>query len=211
MFCPSCGSEQSGQYCRSCGKDLRPVHTALENTDAIMTPALSARDEIVRAFADKIRDMKSAKDLSKVVEDVLPKIAEFLETPEEKRLRRLRAGVITAAIGLGAALGFTFFGLTVKGTTTNDDYLGLFFLATLGLTTFLIGLGIMFNGYRFTIPQNRTIEQASEPFAKTAADTLPKVALESAAQERLFKSLVTEHTTRQLADDQTRASEAKLE
>ncbi|MCI0390409.1 MAG: hypothetical protein MOB07_16785 [Acidobacteria bacterium] len=210
MFCPTCGSEQRGQYCRSCGKDLRPVHAALENPDAIMTPALSARDEIGRAFADKIREMKSAKELSKVVEDVLPQIAEFLETPEEKRLRRLRAGVITAAIGLGAALAFAFLGIIIMNNT-DDDYLVLFFMAGLGLTTFLIGLGIMFNGWRFTIPQKRTIEQASEPFAKTATESLPKPAPESAAQQRLFTSFATEHTTRHLPDDQSRAPEAKLE
>ncbi|HKQ75922.1 MAG TPA: hypothetical protein VJ810_19665 [Blastocatellia bacterium] len=208
MFCPSCSSEQRGQYCRSCGKDLRPIHAALENPDAIMAPANSARDEIGRAFADKIRDLKSAKDLSKVVEDVLPQIAQFLETPEEKRLRRIRAGVITAAIGMGAALGFTLYGLTVKSTAPNDDdYLGFFFLACSGLATFLIGLGIMFNGWRFTVPKKLTIEQPSEPSVKTTTEFFPKPAPEAAApkaaaQEPLFKSLVTEHTTRQLSDDQ---------
>src|SRR5262245_51733595 len=210
MFCPSCGSEQRGQYCRSCGKDLRPIQTALENPDPVVTPALSARDEIGRAFADKIREMKSAKELSKVVEDVLPQISEFLEIPEEKRLRRIRAGMITAAIGLGAALAFGILGITIINNT-NDDFLALFFMAAFGLITFLIGLGIMFNGWHFTIPRNHTLEQASEPIAQTATESSPKLAAEAAAQERLFKSLVTEHTTRQLPDDQSRASEAKLE
>ncbi len=208
MFCPSCGSEQRGQYCRSCGKDLRPIHAALENPEALITPALSARDEIGRAVADKIREMNSAKDLSKVVEDVLPQIAKFLEIPEEKRLRRLRAGVISAAIGLGVTLAFSFFGYTIKGTTTNDDYLVLFFIACLGLTTFLIGLGLMFNGWRFTIPQKRTMEQASETIGQIPTQST-KPELEAAAQEQLLTAFVTEHTTRQLYSDQSRTSEAK--
>jgi hypothetical protein len=183
----------------------------LENPDAFTASAISARDEIGRAVADKIRAMKSAKDLTKVVEEVLPQIEEFLETPEDKRLRRLRSGVITAAIGLGAALAFTVLGMITRGSTPDDDYLVLLFMAGLGLTTFLIGLGIIFNGWRLTIPQKRTIEQSSEPFAQTATKSLAKPAPEAAAQERMFASFVTEHTTRQLPDDQSRASEAKLE
>jgi ABC-type methionine transport system permease subunit len=35
---------------------------------------------------------------------VLPQIEKFLESYEEKKLRRVRAGVITAAAGLGAAV-----------------------------------------------------------------------------------------------------------
>ena len=41
--------------------------------------------------------METAKDLEHVAEDVLPQMEKFLESPEEKRLRRVRAGVITAA------------------------------------------------------------------------------------------------------------------
>lgn len=56
------------------------------------------------AVADKIRQMSSAKDLERVAEDVLPPFEKFIESPEEKRLRRIRAGVITAAVGFGLAL-----------------------------------------------------------------------------------------------------------
>src|SRR5688500_20212071 len=104
MYCPSCGSEerQLSQYCRACGTDLRIVRGALERPDAITASAVSAREQIGMAVADKIRQLKSAKDLEKVAEDVLPSFEKFLESPEEKRLRRIRSGVITAAVGLGA-------------------------------------------------------------------------------------------------------------
>lgn len=192
MFCPNCASEQGGQYCRSCGADLRPIRAAMENPDAITASAISARDEIGRAVADKIREMKSAKDLSKVMEKVLPDIAAFLETPEEKRLRRIRAGVITAAIGLGAAIGFFMISLA-----TNNQ--GLLFPAGVGLTTFLIGLGFMLNGWLFTVPQKQALDQAGEPFSAT--ESLPT------APERLFTSSVIEHTTHQLPDTPLRARE----
>src|SRR5918992_5776325 len=106
MYCPSCGSEerQLSQFCRACGTDLRIVRNSLENPDAITQSAISAREHIGMAVADKIRQMSSAKDLEKVAEDILPQFEKFLESPEEKRLRRIRAGVITASIGFGASL-----------------------------------------------------------------------------------------------------------
>jgi hypothetical protein len=76
----------------------------LERPDAITASAVSAREQISQALADKIRQMETAKDLERVAEDVLPQLEKFLESPEEKRLRRVRAGVITGLVGLGVAL-----------------------------------------------------------------------------------------------------------
>src|ERR1043165_2108314 len=109
MFCPSCGSEerQASQFCRACGTDLRAVRITLERPDSITASAITAREEIGRAVADQIRQVEDAYELKKVAEDVLPQIEKFLESPQEKRQRRLRAGVITAAAGLGFAIFMT--------------------------------------------------------------------------------------------------------
>src|SRR6266550_2647904 len=106
MFCPSCGSEerQATQFCRACGLDLRVVRMSIERPDSITASAVSARDEIGRAVAEKIRDVEDAHELKKVAEDVLPQIEKFLESPEEKRLRRMRAGVVVSSIGVGFAV-----------------------------------------------------------------------------------------------------------
>src|SRR5881296_467067 len=106
MYCPSCGSEerQASQFCRACGTDLRPVRVSLERPDSITASAVSAREDIGRAVADRIRGVEDAYELKKVAEDVLPQIEKFLESPEEKRMRRIRAGIITGATGLGVAL-----------------------------------------------------------------------------------------------------------
>src|ERR1043166_9494427 len=92
MYCPSCGSEerQKSQFCRACGSDLRIVRNSLDNPDAVTQSAISAREHIGMAVADKIRQMSSAKELEHVAEDVLPHFEKFLESPEEKRLRRIR-------------------------------------------------------------------------------------------------------------------------
>src|SRR5262245_28744529 len=106
MFCPSCGTEdrQRSQFCRACGADLRVARTGLENTDVINSTALSARAEIARAIAAKIREMHTAKDLETLVEGILPEMEKFLESPDERRLRRMRWGVILAAIGAAISL-----------------------------------------------------------------------------------------------------------
>jgi hypothetical protein len=196
MFCPGCGSEQHGQYCRSCGTDLRVVRTALERPDGAVAASTSARDEIGRAIADKIRELKSAKELSKVVEDVLPGVAEFLETPEESRLRRIRAGMIIAAIGLGAALAFA----TLAVATRTEEVL---FVAGLGLAIFMIGLGFVFNGWLFTIPKKRSLDKISEPLVQTSTESFPNRAPKAAAVERLFPASISEHTTHQLPESKT--------
>src|SRR5215468_187211 len=116
MFCPSCGSEerQVSQYCRVCGADLRAVRISLEKPDAITASAAGARDEIGRAIAERIRDLETAGDLKQVAEDVLPQIEKFLESPQQRRLRAVRQGVVTSAVGIGATLFLLIWGLSER-------------------------------------------------------------------------------------------------
>src|SRR5260370_8749937 len=99
MFCPSCGSEerQASQFCRACGSDLRAVRVSLERPDSITASAITARQEIGRAIAEKIREVEDAYELKKVAENVFPQIEKFLESYEEKRLRRIRPPIISHA------------------------------------------------------------------------------------------------------------------
>jgi hypothetical protein len=146
MYCPTCGSEerQISQYCRACGTDLGVVRRGLERPDIITASAVSAREQITRVMAEKIRQMETAHDLKQVAEDILPEIEKFLESPEEKRLRRVRNGVVLAAIGLGGALLIFLMSLNAHD---------LIPFISLGVITFLIGLGLVINGLAFTIPR----------------------------------------------------------
>src|SRR6267378_1458909 len=154
MYCPTCGSEerQISQYCRACGTDLRVVRRGLERPDTITASAVSAREQISKMMAEKIREMEGSRELKQVAEDVLPQIAKFLESPEEKRLRRVRAGVVTAASGLGAAL------LIFLMSVGSHDLIP--FIA-LGVIAFLIGLGLIINGLVFTVPR-KTLADGSD-------------------------------------------------
>src|SRR5690349_7367148 len=163
MYCPSCGSEerQLSQFCRACGTDLRVVRNSLERPDAITASAISAREQIGMAVADQIRQMKTAKDLERVAEDVLPSFEKFLESPEEKRLRRIRNGVITAAVGLGGGLAAFFMAL---------NKMDLFPLVLPWLITFMVGVGVIVNGLMFTLPRKELPGDGLDAMSQQALD-----------------------------------------
>jgi hypothetical protein len=206
MYCPSCGSEerQLSQFCRACGTDLRIVRNSLENPDAVTQSAVSAREHIGMAVADKIRQMSTAKELERVAEDVLPHFEKFLESPEEKRLRRIRSGIITSAIGLGA---------TIVVFIMAMDKPEILPYITPALITFLVGIGVIVNGLVFTVPRKSLPGDAYDalsqkvldsgananrlPYEAPAAASLPAAANltnELAPSQRS----ITEHTTHHL-------------
>ncbi|MEP6708135.1 MAG: hypothetical protein ABJC05_11480, partial [Pyrinomonadaceae bacterium] len=159
MYCPTCGSEerQHSQYCRACGTDLRVVRVSLEKPDSITESAITAREQIGRAVAEKIREVESTQDLKRVAEDVLPQIEKFLESPAEKRLRRARAGMITAASGLGAVVLFLLMSMI------HDIGPGVLPGVGLGILAFIIGLGLVINGLLLTVPKKRLAAGMDEP------------------------------------------------
>ena len=202
MFCPSCGSEerQASQFCRACGTDLRPVRVSLERPDSVTASAVSAREEIGRAVAAKIREVQDARELKKVAEDVLPEIEKFLESPEEKRMRRVRAGVVVAAAGLGGTVFMALMSAFLRGPDA-ETFLGL---AGLGVACFLIGLGLIINALFFTKPRSRVEDHsldARDQNLLDAAHAPPSTAFKAQTTSNLVPApgaSVTEQTTRHL-------------
>ncbi|HEY8186473.1 MAG TPA: hypothetical protein VIF64_10405 [Pyrinomonadaceae bacterium] len=182
---------------------MRTVRRSLERPDTITASAVFAREQISQVMAEKIREIESADDLKTVAEDVLPEIEKFLESPEEKRLRRIRTGVVTAAIGLGGALLLFLMSLNAHE---------LIPFISLGVVTFLIGIGMVINGLAFTVPRkkidDRSEEAASQrelesrmknvssgnqlsPFSQSTKDL-------SGSDRIVDQPSVTEHTTHHL-------------
>jgi len=194
MFCPECGIEErdQNQFCRACGIDLRRVRVAVGSPDSITASAVSARDEIGRAIAQKIRETRSAEQLSVVTEEVLPELEKFLESPEEKRLRRMRTGTLLSSIGIGAAIAISLVSLVMKD---ND----VIFLAGLGLVAFFIGLGFILNGVFLSVPKKSVPDRSPDANSQRELDTAnyvkPALPPQSAQS---FASSVTEHTTKNL-------------
>jgi hypothetical protein len=169
----------------------------LEKPDAITESAVSARDHIGRAIADKIRMTESASELQKVAEEVLPEIEKFLESPADRRLRRIRAGIIMSFIGLGATLG------GILASMVEED---LFVLVIPGTIMLFIGLAVVINGLMFTLPRKRIFEHADEALSQKALDSgfkastelIPEVPTNALNSGERTLASVTEHTTHQL-------------
>jgi hypothetical protein len=206
MFCPNCGSEerQVSQFCRACGTDLRVVRVSLEKPDAITASAVSARDEIGHAIADRIRELETGSDLKQVAEEVLPQIEKFLESPQQRRLRGIRQGVVTSAVGLGATVFFLLWGLAEKD---------VFFLTGLGVTTFVIGLGVIVNALLFTVPKQSVpdhslLDRRSDLIDEPRDRLIPVKRELSTAEPLSPRPSVAEQTTHHLTD--TPAAPARI-
>lgn len=197
MFCPGCGSEerQASQFCRACGTDLRSVRVSLERPDSITASAVTAREEIGRAVADQIRRVQDVGELKRVSDHVLPQIEKFLESYEEKRLRRMRAGVITAASGLGATVFMILMSVFLPGPAA-ETLLGV---SGLGIAAFLIGIGLIVNALAFTKPPKVVEDRSTDAHLQNLLDagsTPPAQQLRSPTTSNLAQpGSVTEHTT----------------
>ncbi len=207
MFCPSCGSnEQTSQYCRACGTDLRPVRVTLERPDSITASAVSAREDIGRAVAARIREVEDAHELKQVAEDVLPQIEKFLESYEEKRLRRMRAGIVVSSIGVG----FTVLMFLMTSVARANDVEGFVGGAGLGIVTFCLGLGLLLNALLFTRPRKDLKDHSADARAQNLLDAgyappqvrsnAPQPAVRAQTTSDLSRagSSITEHTTHHL-------------
>jgi hypothetical protein len=200
MFCPSCGSEerQLSQFCRGCGTDLRAVRAGLERPDAITDSAATAREDIGRAIAEKIKELRGSTELKTMAEDVLPKIEEFLESPEEKRLRRMRKGVITTTVGLGAMLMFLLIALVMR----KEEMLIPIGAAAVA---FVIGLGMIINGKLLTVQKKRLPDQSQEDVSQSMLDRLKGNAAHTPRELQPPTTpplSVIEHTTHKLSNEQ---------
>jgi len=188
---------------------MRAVRLSVERPDSITASAVSARDEIGRAVADRIRSVKDAAELKVVTDSVLPEVEKFLESPEEKRLRRVRAGTIISATGLGAGI----LGLIMSASMSGPDLEAALWVGGLGTTAFTLGLGFVLNGLLFTKP--RKAQDDHSPDAKLqnlldSAYTPPQTRsgeipmLRSPTTSNLASekgASVTEHTTLNLKKD----------
>jgi len=176
---------------------LRAVRVSLERPDSITASAVTAREEIGRAVADQIRRVEDAHDLKRVAEDVLPQIEKFLESPEEKRQRRVRAGVITAASGLGFAIFMTLMSAFIGDA---DPLMGV---AGLGVAGFLVGIGLIINALFFTGVRKEITDRAGEGHEQKLVDAgyAPPQLKAQTTSNLTQPGSVTEHTTLHLKSE----------
>ena len=188
MFCPQCGMVENGElkFCKACGANLVAVRQAV----------------VKRETGEKIDWSKTWVAEMLLSQGERQKRAEELErqrgiTPEVKRLREVKAGVITSSVGIAVAVFLFVFmqGIILGGKVGPDvaQILGRLWVA--GVIPFCIGIGLLINGLLVknapnAPPAPRISEEGAQP------DSLPSVD----SPGRIPSSFsVTEETTRHLS------------
>lgn len=187
MYCPSCGTESSDQtkYCTRCGVNLRRVKGVLGKGGATARDS----DDWQRAT---LEDWKAER------------AAHRKKSPEEKRLNEIKAGVITSSVGLSLMIFLSFLFDAIATTVHGPEANILRNLWVVGLVPFLIGLGIIFNGFfigRRIVELKRQQEQRDQqlPLFSTP-NTSPVARLVEPSHSPVSDFSIAEPTTTKLRE-----------
>jgi hypothetical protein len=166
MFCPQCGSTQSDElkFCKSCGANLQAVRLA----------AASRED------ADKFDWSKTWVAEMFMSESERKRRNEAIErqrgiTPEVKRYTEIKAGVITASVGLGIMIFLNVFmeGVIRSGQPSSSDAEILSRIWISGIIPFFVGLALIINGLFVSKRQVEAARRAALQSAPDAAGDAP--------------------------------------
>lgn len=198
MFCPQCGLNQSDElkFCKSCGANLyavRQVVTTRETDEKFDWTKTWVAEMLLSSEEQKKRKRERQTEI----------------TAEEKRYNEIKAGVITASVGIAAAIFLFVFmqGIILGGRISDgtEEILGRLWVA--GVIPFLVGLGLIFNGLvvskklvelRMRELQQKDTGRILEATGKKREDEL-RPSADWPESDSLGTS-VTEHTTRHLRD-----------
>lgn len=187
MYCPSCGTEASDQtkYCTKCGVNLRRVKGVLGKGGATARD----RDDWQRAA---LEDWKAERK------------AHRKKSPEEKRLNEIKGGVITSSVGLGLMIFLSFLFEAIATTINGPEANILRNLWAVGFIPFLIGLGIIFNGFfisRKIVELKRQQEQSDQQLPLFSAPNISPVArLVEPSHSQISDFSISEPTTTKLRE-----------
>lgn len=175
MFCPQCGSQQNDElkFCKVCGANLyavRQVVTTRETGEKFDW----SKTWVAEMFLSGEESVKRAAEIERL---------QGL-TPELKRYKEIKAGVIVTSIGLGLAIFLYIFmqGIILSGEVPPGEAEILKRLWIAGVIPFFVGLALIINGLfvskkiveatrRAHPAEPNVLEGESAPHALRAADT----------------------------------------
>jgi hypothetical protein len=185
MFCPQCGTNQSDElrFCKSCGSNLYAVRkvVATREVDEKFDWSKTWVAEMFLSPGERER-RKEDLELQRGI------------TPEVKRLREIKAGVITASAGIAVAIFLYVLmqGIILGGKVTPAAAEILSRLWVAGVIPLLIGFALLINGL--------FVKSARDVPTRALEKETPHDSLQSGDRLDAIPSSVsvTEQTTRQL-------------
>ena len=193
MFCPQCGSTQSDElkFCKSCGANLQALRQILSTREGEekfdwnktwLAEMFMSGDEAVKRSAE-IERLQGI-------------------TPEVKRQMEIKAGVITASVGVGLMiLLFVLMGGIIASGRIDDAAAAILSrLWIVGVIPLLVGAALVFNG--MFVSKKGEEKPAGSPEAANPELNVPATPeyLPPADTNELFPAglSVTEETTKHL-------------
>lgn len=138
MFCPGCGFQVNDdlKYCRQCGANLLGVREA-------MTSRSTGKIDWSKTWW---AEMLYPKEELERLRGVTPE--QKLINEEKKRLDEIKGGVITSLVGVGVMVFLYFFlDVVARGKSDPGDAEILRNVWMAGIIPFLVGVGLLINGF----------------------------------------------------------------
>ncbi len=164
MFCPQCGINQSDElkFCKSCGANLYAVRqvVASRETDGKFDWGKTWVAEMLLSGEESVRRAAEIDRLRGI-------------TPEVKRYNEIKAGVITACVGIGVAIFLYVLaeGIILGGQVPPHATEIIRRLWVVGVIPFMVGIGLLINGL---FVSKRLAEIARQEPQMGPADALKK-------------------------------------
>jgi hypothetical protein len=203
MFCPQCGSTQSEElkFCKSCGANLQAVRLAVVASPESDEKFNWSRTWVAEMFLSDAERKRRNEELER---------ARGI-TPEVKRYNEVKAGVITACVGIGVMIFLNVFmeGIVLSGQNTRGDAEILSRIWVAGIIPFFVGLALIINGLFVSKRQADALRRSELAHGRTPDNSAATNSLEEAARPRTLRPAdaseiippdfsVTDSTTRHL-------------
>jgi hypothetical protein len=149
MFCPQCGTNQADdlKFCKSCGANLEAVRQAVSLRESNSDKFDWSKSWVTEMFLSERERKRRHEELDR----------QRGITPEVKRLREIKAGIIVASIGFGISI-FLFLlmeGIINGGNVRPADAAILSRIWAAGLIPISVGLGLIIAGLVVRTPPGR--------------------------------------------------------
>jgi len=194
MFCPRCGSSQSEdlKFCKVCGANLYAVRQVVDTRET---------HEKIDRNKPWFAEMALSDAESKRRKEELDHRRGI--TPEVRRYHEIKAGVITASIGLALAIFLSVFmnGLIMSGKVPSDTAEILSRIWIVGVIPLFVGMALLING----VFVSKRLAEITRRAAQTSSslpekDTTPLELRSADTTEFVSPGFsVTEETTKHLS------------